>query len=72
VVEEEDNSWYRDIPFSSSDKRSEYKVLNVEGRKVISFCESLNIEMTLVPNTSASVVDYRLMYVWCWKVRENF
>jgi hypothetical protein len=67
VVEEEVNSWCR------SDKRSVDKVLNDEGRKPISFCETLNLEilngnreedipgkMTFVAKTGATVVDYIL------------
>jgi hypothetical protein len=73
VVEEEDNNWYRDDSFSGSDRRSEDKVLNDEGRKLISFCEILNLEilngdiegdipgkMTFVAKTGASVIDYIL------------
>jgi hypothetical protein len=45
VVEEEDNSWYRDNSFSRSDRRREDKVLNDNGEKLFSFCETLNLEI---------------------------
>jgi hypothetical protein len=44
-VNEEVNSWYRDDSFSRSGRRSKDKVLNDEGRKLISFCETLNLEI---------------------------
>jgi hypothetical protein len=61
----------KDNSFSSSDGRSEVKVVNEEGRNLISFCETLNLEtlngnrrggvlpskMTFTPKRGSSVVD---------------
>jgi hypothetical protein len=72
-VNEEVNSWYRDDSFSGSSRRSKDKVLNDDGRKLISFCETLNLEIlngnregdipgkiTFLAKTGASVIDYIL------------
>jgi hypothetical protein len=69
--EEKENGWYKDNSFSGS-SRSEDKVVNEEGRKLISFCETLNLEvlngsregdleskMTFVSKAGASVIDYK-------------
>jgi hypothetical protein len=45
LMEEEENGWYKDNSFSGSSRRSENKVVNEEGRKLISFCEALNLEI---------------------------
>jgi hypothetical protein len=71
--EEEENSWCKDNLFAVSGRRSEDKVVNEEGRELISFCEILILEilnssregdvegkMTFVWKTGASVTDYRL------------
>jgi hypothetical protein len=60
----------KDNSFSSSDGRSEVKVVNEEGRNLISFCETLNLEtlngnrrgvlpskMTSTPKRGSAVVD---------------
>jgi hypothetical protein len=44
MEEEEENGWYKDNLITGSCIRSEDKVVNVEGRKLISFCEILNLE----------------------------
>jgi hypothetical protein len=73
MEEKEENGWYKDNLFTGSSRRSEDKVVNEEGRKLISFCEILNLEvlngsregdvegkMTFVSKTGASVTDYIL------------
>jgi hypothetical protein len=67
MEEEEENGWYKDNSFSGSSRGSE------EGRKLISFCETLNLEilngnregdvegkMIFISKAGASVIDYIL------------
>jgi hypothetical protein len=74
MEEEEENGWYKDNSFAVSSRRSEDKVVNEEGRKLISFCEILNLEilngsiegdvegkMTFISKTGTSVTDYILL-----------
>jgi hypothetical protein len=44
IEEEEENGWYKDNSFAVS-SRSEDKVVNEEGRKLISFYKILNLEI---------------------------
>jgi hypothetical protein len=44
MEEKEENGWYNDNSFSGC-SRSKDKVVNEEGRKLISFCETLNLEI---------------------------
>jgi hypothetical protein len=73
MEEEEENGWYKNNLFAVSSRRSEDKVVNEEGRKLISFCEILNLEilngsregfvegkMTFISKTDASVIEYIL------------
>jgi hypothetical protein len=73
MEEEGENGWYKENLFAVSSRRSEVKVVNEEGRKLISFCEILNLEilngsregdvegkMTFVSKTGTSVIDYIL------------
>jgi hypothetical protein len=73
MKEEGENGWYKDNSFAVSSRRSEDKVVNEEGRKLISFCEILNLEIlngsrvgdvegkiTFVSKTGTSVIDYIL------------
>jgi hypothetical protein len=70
VLMEEENGWYKDNVFSGSSRRSEDEVVNEESRKLISFCETLNLkilngstegnveaEMAFISKAGASVID---------------
>jgi hypothetical protein len=72
MEEEGENGWYKNNLFAVS-SRSEDKVVNEEGRKLISFCEILNLEilngsregdvegkMTFISKIGTSVIDYIL------------
>jgi hypothetical protein len=43
LMEEEENDWCKHNSFCGSSRRSEDKVVNEEGKKLISFCKSLNL-----------------------------
>jgi hypothetical protein len=71
LEEGEENGWYKDNSFSGSDRKSKDKVINDEGRKLISFCETLNFEIlngsregdatdkiTFIAQADVSVIDY--------------
>jgi hypothetical protein len=73
MEEEGENGWYKNNLFVVSSRRSEDKVTNEEGRKLISFCEILNLEilngsregdvegkMTFISKIGTSVIDYIL------------
>jgi hypothetical protein len=73
MEEEEENGWYKDSSLSGSSRRSEDKAVNEEGRKLISFCETFNLEipngsrdgdvegkMAFISKAGASVINYIL------------
>jgi hypothetical protein len=73
MEEEGEYGWYKNNLFAVSSRRSEDKEVNEEGRKLISFCEILNLEilngsregdvegkMTFISKIGMSVIDYTL------------
>jgi hypothetical protein len=73
LEEEEENGWYKNNLFAVSSRSSEDKEVNEEGRKLISFCEILNLEILngsregdvegkikFISKTGTSVIDYIL------------